>query len=75
MNKPGFGLDDIVGLFDSIQPGLFGNLLDGVLVPEFNELVTPVERNHCAIGMIRLLTQSNAMMSDQYFRIWFDCLT
>ncbi|KAI8903551.1 Cse1-domain-containing protein [Gorgonomyces haynaldii] len=70
LEKPGLAIDDVLGVFEQIQPGMFRGLLETILIPEFGELMTVQDRHQCAIGMTRLLTQSNIMLSENYFVVF-----
>ena len=54
----------------SANRNLFGGILQSIIIPELTDLVAPEERKRAAIGLTKLLTQSNVMLSDVYFPLW-----
>ena len=70
MEKDGFSADVVIQTIDAMQGNsLFGELLRGILIPEMAEVVVVDDRKRCLIGMTKLLTKSNAMVS-QYANLW-----
>ncbi|KAJ3413290.1 Exportin-2 [Chytridiales sp. JEL 0842] len=70
MEKDGLSVDAIIGVFDSIQPHLFRNLLQAIIIPELSEVLAPEERKLCGVGIAKLLTSSNTMLNDPYITLW-----
>lgn len=54
---------------DSIQPGLFGNFLEKILFPDVQKVSGTTERRICAVGMIKLLTESPEFLKT-YHDLW-----
>uniref|UniRef100_UPI0035900396 exportin-2 n=1 Tax=Myxine glutinosa TaxID=7769 RepID=UPI0035900396 len=65
-----YGAIALLELIDSIQPSLFGMVLEKVLVPEVQKVSGTVERKICAVGMTRILTECPAMMNSGYSKLW-----
>ncbi|KAK9704355.1 importin-alpha export receptor [Basidiobolus ranarum] len=62
--------NSIFELFDSIQPGLFFEIVKSFLVPETQAIHGMVERKVAAVAMTRMLTQSTTMLNEPYFTQW-----
>jgi CAS/CSE protein, C-terminus len=45
-------------------------MIEQALMPEFQRLVVPSDRNQCIVGMSRLLTQTQCMITPQYLAVW-----
>ncbi|CAG8739238.1 14489_t:CDS:2, partial [Ambispora leptoticha] len=75
LNKEGAGPDYIINAFDSIQPGLFLQVLTSIVILNLQKVQGQIERNICAVALTRLLTQSNTMLSPNYIVQWPSILT
>ncbi|KAG0191747.1 importin-alpha export receptor [Apophysomyces sp. BC1034] len=65
------GPDNLVRVFDSLQPGLFGQIVTIFIAPDLNALRDPIDYKTCGIGMVRLLTRSDLMLQDPYAnQVW-----
>ncbi|KAJ3273693.1 importin-alpha export receptor [Terramyces sp. JEL0728] len=70
LDKPGVTIDNYISIIDSIQQNpLFGGLLESILIPEVELVSAPQARKNTAIALVKLLTQSEAMVN-QYFSLW-----
>uniref|UniRef100_A0A8C4QN71 Exportin-2 n=1 Tax=Eptatretus burgeri TaxID=7764 RepID=A0A8C4QN71_EPTBU len=69
-----YGAIALQELIDSIQPSLFGMVLEKVLVPEVQKVSGTVERKICAVGMTRILTECPAMMNCGDNKLWSSVL-
>lgn len=58
---------------DSIQPGLFGNFVEKILIPDVQKVSGPTERRICAVGMIKLLTDCPEFLKT-YNNFWVPLL-
>ncbi|KAI9288300.1 putative importin-alpha export receptor [Umbelopsis sp. AD052] len=67
--QPG-GPDVVIEAFDALQPSLFAQMLNLVVLPELQKVAEPKDRKTCAIGLTRLLTQSDKMMAEPYVGLW-----
>ncbi|TYJ56359.1 hypothetical protein B9479_002907 [Cryptococcus floricola] len=61
-NLDNVGIDFLVQVLDGIQPGLFGNLLTGVILAN-TQKVTVRHRKLVEIGLIKTLSKSDALIS------------
>jgi len=57
-------------LFFFIKKSLWSNLLQSVLIPELQEVVSPEERKTNGLAFTRLLTMSPLMITDPYLQHW-----
>ncbi|XP_017086670.1 exportin-2 [Drosophila eugracilis] len=57
-------------LIDEIQPGMFGMLLDRVLIPEMGKVPKEQDRKMVAVGVTKLLTETPEMLQQQYGAFW-----
>eukprot|EP01134_Creolimax_fragrantissima_P002887 CFRG2887T1 len=57
------GPDVAVNAIDQIQPNLFGMVISSLYLPGTQKLQTSRDRKTCAVGIIRLLTESEAMIT------------
>ncbi|KAH8377436.1 hypothetical protein KR093_005442 [Drosophila rubida] len=64
------GVSPLVQLIDEIQPGMFGMLLERVLVPEVSKVGKELERKMVAVGITKMLTECPEILSGQYASYW-----
>ncbi|RIB01856.1 chromosome segregation 1-like protein [Gigaspora rosea] len=64
------GPDYVVHAFDSIQEKLFLEVLNAFIIPDLQKIQGYTDRKVCAIAMIRLLTQSDLILSETYINTW-----
>ncbi|RHZ79547.1 hypothetical protein Glove_144g27 [Diversispora epigaea] len=64
------GPDYVIQAFDSIQEKLFLEVLNAFIIPELQKIRGYVDRKICSVALIRLLTQSNSILSQKYIEIW-----
>ncbi|KAI8097100.1 Cse1-domain-containing protein [Halteromyces radiatus] len=58
--------DVLIQVFDSMQPGLFGQILSVFVLPDFNTMRDLIDYKICGIGVVRLLTKSDLMLQEPY---------
>ncbi|ORX62315.1 importin-alpha re-exporter [Hesseltinella vesiculosa] len=58
--------DELIQIIDSMQPGLFGQLMESVLLDNLNSMRDPIDYKICSFGMVRMLTASNLMFQPNY---------
>ncbi|BFZ62404.1 importin-alpha export receptor [Saitoella coloradoensis] len=75
LQKEGAGPDFVVASIDSVQPGLFGQLMQAILLGDAQKVKGNAERKICALGMTRFLSDSTALHSEPYQKIWMPLLT
>uniref|UniRef100_A0A3Q3JW21 Exportin-2 n=1 Tax=Monopterus albus TaxID=43700 RepID=A0A3Q3JW21_MONAL len=57
-------------IFDSIQPKMFGMVLEKIVIPEVQKVSGTVEKKICAVGITKILTECPAMMDTEYTKLW-----
>uniref|UniRef100_G3W7P8 Exportin-2 n=1 Tax=Sarcophilus harrisii TaxID=9305 RepID=G3W7P8_SARHA len=57
-------------IFDSIQPKMFGMVLEKIIIPEIQKVSGQVEKKICAVGITKLLTECPPMMDTEYTKLW-----
>uniref|UniRef100_A0A8D3DNW8 Exportin-2 n=1 Tax=Scophthalmus maximus TaxID=52904 RepID=A0A8D3DNW8_SCOMX len=65
-----YGAIALQEIFDSIQPKMFGMVLEKIVVPEVQKVSGAVEKKICAVGITKVLTECPAMMDTEYTKIW-----
>ncbi|KAL0088446.1 Cse1-domain-containing protein [Phycomyces blakesleeanus] len=60
------GPDTLISVFESLQPGLFGQIITIFVIPDLPIVRDPVDKKICGVGLVRLLTQSDAMLQEPY---------
>ncbi|KAJ4491703.1 CAS/CSE protein [Lentinula lateritia] len=68
-NKEGLGPDYVIEMFESIQPGLWGQILSNFVLPLVPKMPFK-ERKMTAVGMTRLLFQSNLFVREPSVQTW-----
>ncbi|CAO3625530.1 unnamed protein product [Cunninghamella echinulata] len=68
--------DVLIQVFDSMQPGLFGQVFSAFILPDLNAMRDVIDYNICSIGIIKLLTNSNLILQEPYSsQLWPKTLT
>ncbi|XP_010190560.1 PREDICTED: exportin-2 isoform X2 [Mesitornis unicolor] len=57
-------------IFDSIQPKMFGMVLEKIIIPEIQKVSGQVEKKICAVGITKMLTECPPMMDTEYTKLW-----
>lgn len=70
MNKEGFGPTELIATFDSLQPNLFFNVMQSVLIPQLREVVNAEERKSAEVATITLMSRCPRMSEDPYLGLW-----
>uniref|UniRef100_A0A3P9BW64 Exportin-2 n=2 Tax=Haplochromini TaxID=319058 RepID=A0A3P9BW64_9CICH len=65
-----YGAIALQEIFDSIQPKMFGMVLEKIVIPEVQKVSGPVEKKICAVGITKILTECPAMMDTEYTKLW-----
>ncbi|KAH8547636.1 putative importin-alpha export receptor [Umbelopsis sp. PMI_123] len=63
-------LDKQPGGPDVVIDALFAQMLNLVVLPELQKVADPKDRKTCAIGLTRLLTQTDKMLAEPYVGLW-----
>uniref|UniRef100_A0A8C7VAK4 Exportin-2 n=1 Tax=Oncorhynchus mykiss TaxID=8022 RepID=A0A8C7VAK4_ONCMY len=65
-----YGAIALQEIFDSIQPKMFGMVLEKIVIPEVQKVSGPVEKKICAVGITKILTECPAMIDTEYTKLW-----
>uniref|UniRef100_A0A3Q1HS01 Exportin-2 n=1 Tax=Anabas testudineus TaxID=64144 RepID=A0A3Q1HS01_ANATE len=65
-----YGAIALQEIFDSIQPKMFGMVLEKIVIPEVQKVSGAVEKKICAVGITKILTECPAMMDTEYTKLW-----
>uniref|UniRef100_A0A3Q3F9K2 Exportin-2 n=1 Tax=Labrus bergylta TaxID=56723 RepID=A0A3Q3F9K2_9LABR len=65
-----YGAIALQEIFDSIQPKMFGMVLEKIIIPEVQKVSGPVEKKICAVGITKILTECPSMMDTEYTKLW-----
>jgi len=68
-----YGGSALMQTIESIQPGLFGNFVEKILIPDVQKVSGIAERKICAIGMIKILTDCPEFLNT-YNNLWVPLL-
>ncbi|GCB70322.1 hypothetical protein scyTo_0001247 [Scyliorhinus torazame] len=65
-----YGAIALQEIFDSIQPKMFGMVLEKIVVPEVQKVSGQIEKKICAVGITKILTECPSMMDTDYTKLW-----
>ncbi|KAJ3285574.1 importin-alpha export receptor [Borealophlyctis nickersoniae] len=68
--KEGWNVDVVVATMDEIQPNIFAQLLQSILIPELGKLKSVDDRKLGAVGVTKLLTESEKLLQPPYINLW-----
>ncbi|XP_062512936.1 exportin-2-like [Corticium candelabrum] len=68
------GGNALVTLIEDIQPKLFGMVIEKLFVPDVQRVSGHTERKICAVGMTRVLTEADSLLSVGYSKLWVQLL-
>ncbi|PSN32353.1 Exportin-2 [Blattella germanica] len=69
-----YGASNLITMLDSIQPDMFGRVLEKVIIPDVQKISGNVERKIAAIGITNLLCECPEMLEGSYSRFWTSLL-
>mmetsp|Transcript_24536 Transcript_24536/g.59067 ORF Transcript_24536/g.59067 Transcript_24536/m.59067 type:complete len:963 (+) Transcript_24536:192-3080(+) len=64
------GPDNFVQVCNNIQKGIFGNLLNKIIIQNIPKVSGKVERKSCAVGMTDLLCKSRIIFTGDFVKSW-----
>lgn len=64
------GPDAVISTVDAIQPGLFGNLMKGVVLPN-TQKAPQRSRRLIEVGLTKYLTKSDALLQQPAVQYWY----
>ncbi|XP_065062318.1 exportin-2-like [Rhopilema esculentum] len=59
----------VIKLIDSIQAGLFGMVVEKIIIQDLQKVTGPTERKICAVGIAKILTEAPSMLTT-YVNFW-----
>ncbi len=65
-----YGGDSLQALVDSIQPNLFGMVIERLVILEVQKVAGIVEKKICAVGMTKWLCETKCFISGAYSQYW-----
>lgn len=69
-----YGGPALVEIIDSIQTKLFAMVLEKLYIADVQKVSGTLEKKICAVGMIKLLTETPAMLGADYKQFWVPLL-
>jgi exportin-2 (importin alpha re-exporter) len=66
-----YGAVNFIQLIDSIQPKMFGMVLDRLFIAETQKVTGAKEKKFVAVGITKLLCEAPATISGEYSTYWF----
>lgn len=68
------GPDFLIGIVEQVQNGIFGMLMDRVVLLECGKISKMSSRRLCVVGLTRLLTESSKVLGGQFDSLWIPTL-
>jgi exportin-2 (importin alpha re-exporter) len=68
------GGNALVTIIDNIQPKLFGMVIEKLFVSDVQRVSGHIERKICAVGMTKVLTEADTLLSEDYSKLWVQLL-
>ena len=62
--------NELIALIDSIQNGMFGMILERIVIPDIKKIVDPVDKKITAIGVIKTLCECESVLNGNYSQYW-----
>ena len=67
-----YGASSFIQLIDSIQPNMFGMLMDRIFTPELQKISGNKDKKICAVGVTKILCEAPETFSEQYLKYWYE---
>lgn len=61
---------ELISIIDSIQPGMFGMVIERLILEDTQKVSGAVERKMTAIGLIKLVCETPEVTSGPYSKYW-----
>lgn len=61
---------ELVALIDSIQSGMFGMVLERVIIQDVRKVSGAVEKKITAIGLVKMLCECESLTNGAYSQYW-----
>lgn len=65
-----YSAKELITLIDSIQAGMFGMVLERVVILEIQKVSGVVDRKITAIGLVKMLCDCDLLMNGDYSKYW-----
>jgi len=65
-----FGGNSLQEVVDSIQPNLFGMVIQRLIILEVQKVSGLIEKKICAVGMTKLLCETSCLLNGNYSQFW-----
>ena len=65
-----YSADSFQKLIDSIQPSMFGMVVQKIVVSDLQKVLGQTERKLCSVGYTKLLTTCPALLDENYSSLW-----
>jgi exportin-2 (importin alpha re-exporter) len=65
-----YGASNLIQMIDGIQPKMFAMVVDRIFIPELQKVSGNTEKRTAAVGITKLLCESEAMFSGEYAIYW-----
>ncbi|XP_025201498.1 exportin-2 [Melanaphis sacchari] len=65
-----YGASFMVDLIDSIQNGMFGMLLEKIMLPDVQKVTGNINKKITAVGIIKVLTDTQKLIDGPYAQFW-----
>ncbi|VVC32399.1 Hypothetical protein CINCED_3A009409 [Cinara cedri] len=65
-----YGASYMVDLIDSIQNGMFGMLLEKIILPDVQKVTGNINKKVTAVGIIKIITETSKLFDGPYTLFW-----
>ncbi|XP_050543879.1 exportin-2 [Daktulosphaira vitifoliae] len=65
-----YGATYVIDLIDSVQNGMFGMLLDKIILPDVQKVTGTTNKKITAIGIVKVLADTNKLIEGDYASFW-----
>lgn len=69
-----FGAPALTQVIDSIQPKMFGMVVERLFVSDVQKVSGSIERKICCVGITRLLCEADALLGGEFSNLWTQLL-
>lgn len=65
-----YGAETLIKMIDSIQPRMFGMVMERLVITDVQKVSGNIERKICAVGITKLLTEAPSVIEGGYSSLW-----
>lgn len=62
--------NELITLIDSIQSGMYGMVLERIIIPDLRKISGTTDKKIAAIGITKILCECEAVLSGNYSQYW-----